>query len=96
MIDDGETDWKLLGIDVNDPAADKLNGLIDPSNSCIIILDVEDIEKYMKGYLAVPPIFLRSLLNVCRLLLSGSVSTRFLLESRKTNLRSTPSLAARS
>ena len=26
MIDDGETDWKLLGIDVNDPRAETLNG----------------------------------------------------------------------
>ena len=39
MIDDGETDWKLLGIDVNDPRAETLN-------------DVADIEKVMRGYLA--------------------------------------------
>ncbi|EDQ88733.1 uncharacterized protein MONBRDRAFT_37328 [Monosiga brevicollis MX1] len=39
MIDDGETDWKVLGIDINDPEADKLK-------------DVEDIEKVMGGYLA--------------------------------------------
>jgi inorganic pyrophosphatase len=39
MIDDGETDWKVLGIDIRDPMAEKLN-------------DVEDIEKVMKGYLA--------------------------------------------
>ena len=26
MIDEGETDWKLLGIDINDPLASKLNG----------------------------------------------------------------------
>jgi len=39
MIDEGETDWKLIGIDVNDPLASKLN-------------DVEDIDRFMPGYLA--------------------------------------------
>ncbi|XP_033743382.1 inorganic pyrophosphatase-like [Pecten maximus] len=38
MIDEGETDWKILAIDVNDPLAEKLN-------------DVEDIEKEMPGFL---------------------------------------------
>ena len=37
MIDDGETDWKILGIDVNDPNADKLNGTRGgrPLGSCL-------------------------------------------------------------
>jgi inorganic pyrophosphatase len=39
MIDDGETDWKLLGIDINDPMADKLN-------------DIVDLEEHMRGYLS--------------------------------------------
>lgn len=26
LIDEGETDWKLLAIDVNDPVASKMNG----------------------------------------------------------------------
>ena len=39
MIDEGETDWKLLAIDVNDPLAEKLN-------------DVADIEKEMPGFIA--------------------------------------------
>ncbi len=38
MIDEGETDWKILAIDVNDPLAEKLN-------------DVSDIEKEMPGFL---------------------------------------------
>ncbi|XP_068706516.1 uncharacterized protein [Montipora foliosa] len=38
LIDEGETDWKILCIDVNDPLAKDLN-------------DVEDIEKYMPGLL---------------------------------------------
>lgn len=38
LIDEGETDWKILAIDVTDPLADQLN-------------DVEDIEKLMPGFL---------------------------------------------
>nr|QBH74121.1 inorganic pyrophosphatase [Isotomurus palustris] len=38
LIDEGETDWKLLAIDITDPMADKLN-------------DIGDIEKLMPGYL---------------------------------------------
>jgi inorganic pyrophosphatase len=39
MIDEGETDWKVIGIDVNDPNASKIN-------------DVDDIDKVMPGQLA--------------------------------------------
>merc|ERR1712001_755918 len=39
MIDEGETDWKLIGIDITDPMADKIN-------------DVKDIEEHMPGLLA--------------------------------------------
>jgi len=39
LIDEGETDWKLIAIAVNDPLADKLN-------------DINDVEKYMPGFLA--------------------------------------------
>lgn len=38
LVDEGETDWKLLAIDVNDPLAKELN-------------DVGDIEKHMPGLL---------------------------------------------
>lgn len=38
MIDEGETDWKIVCIDVNDPIAAKLN-------------DAEDIEKHLPGKL---------------------------------------------
>jgi len=38
MIDEGETDWKVLCIDVNDPVASQLN-------------DVDDIEKVLPGKL---------------------------------------------
>ena len=39
MIDEGETDWKMLAIDVTDELAPKLN-------------DIEDIETHMPGFLA--------------------------------------------
>lgn len=28
LLDEGETDWKIIAIDVNDPLAGKLNGFI--------------------------------------------------------------------
>merc|ERR1711963_185976 len=39
MIDEGETDWKILAIDVNDELAPKLN-------------DIEDVETHMPGFIA--------------------------------------------
>ncbi|KAJ2959665.1 hypothetical protein NQZ79_g4900 [Umbelopsis isabellina] len=36
LLDEGETDWKVLVIDVNDPLAPKLN-------------DIEDVEKHLPG-----------------------------------------------
>ena len=38
MIDDGEADWKMIVIDVNDPLAAELNNL-------------EDVEQVMPGFL---------------------------------------------
>lgn len=38
LIDEGETDWKIIAIDIKDPLAEKLN-------------DIEDIEKHMPGLL---------------------------------------------
>jgi inorganic pyrophosphatase len=38
LIDEGETDWKIIAIDVNDPLAEKLN-------------DIDDVEKEKPGYL---------------------------------------------
>ncbi|XP_032681538.1 inorganic pyrophosphatase isoform X2 [Odontomachus brunneus] len=38
LIDEGETDWKIIVIDINDPLADQMN-------------DVSDIEKYCPGLL---------------------------------------------
>ncbi|KAI9313246.1 inorganic pyrophosphatase [Dichotomocladium elegans] len=39
LLDEGETDWKLLAIDVRDPLASKLN-------------DIEDVEKHLPGLIA--------------------------------------------
>ncbi|CAD6586372.1 MAG: Inorganic pyrophosphatase [Cyphobasidiales sp. Tagirdzhanova-0007] len=36
LLDEGETDWKILAIDVNDPLAGKLN-------------DIEDVERHLPG-----------------------------------------------
>lgn len=38
LIDEGETDWKIIAIDVNDPLANSLN-------------DIEDVEKEMPGFI---------------------------------------------
>jgi len=38
LVDEGETDWKLITISVNDPLAERLN-------------DIQDIEQYMPGFL---------------------------------------------
>lgn len=38
LIDEGETDWKVIAIDINDPLADKLN-------------DVTDVDKFYPGLL---------------------------------------------
>lgn len=38
MIDEGETDWKVIAIDINDPLAPTLN-------------DIEDVEKHLPGLL---------------------------------------------
>uniref|UniRef100_A0A8C6BC97 inorganic diphosphatase n=1 Tax=Monodon monoceros TaxID=40151 RepID=A0A8C6BC97_MONMO len=38
LIDQGETDWKLIAINVNDPEASKFH-------------DIEDVKKYKPGYL---------------------------------------------
>jgi len=34
MLDDGETDWKVIAIDINDPLAEKLNDAADLEKFC--------------------------------------------------------------
>lgn len=38
LLDEGETDWKIIVIDVNDPLAPRLN-------------DIEDVERHLPGLL---------------------------------------------
>lgn len=38
MIDEGEADWKIVSIDINDPMAKNLN-------------DISDVDKFMPGFL---------------------------------------------
>lgn len=38
LLDEGETDWKVIAIDINDPLASKLN-------------DIDDVEKHLPGLL---------------------------------------------
>ena len=47
MIDEGETDWKVMAIDVNDPLAENLN-------------DIQDVDKIMPGFLKVNTSTLKS------------------------------------
>jgi inorganic pyrophosphatase len=77
LIDEGETDWKILAIDVTDPLATQMNG-------------IQDIEKHMPGFLKVISgfVFASSVCCEYRLQCSGSGCTRFLLESHPTHLPS--------
>ncbi|KAG0343896.1 Inorganic pyrophosphatase [Podila humilis] len=38
LLDEGETDWKVIVIDINDPLANKLN-------------DIEDVERHLPGFI---------------------------------------------
>ncbi|KAG0048741.1 Inorganic pyrophosphatase [Gryganskiella cystojenkinii] len=38
LLDEGETDWKVIVIDINDPLASKLN-------------DIEDVERHLPGFI---------------------------------------------
>lgn len=40
LIDEGETDWKVIAINIHDPLAEKLN-------------DIDDVEKYMPGFMQI-------------------------------------------
>lgn len=48
LIDDGELDWKVIAIDVNDPLADKLNDIEDVKAQCPGLL--ESTFRWFKDY----------------------------------------------
>jgi hypothetical protein len=105
LIDEGETDWKLIAIDVNDPLATKLN-------------DIEDVERHLPGLLRATNEFWRiykvccsfetvhhvpsqfvvhwCVCCVCSVVLRcGSVDGRFLMENKKIRLPSAESAKIR-
>ena len=90
----GETDWKILAIDVTDPLATQMNGkhllLVRVENYYIFVSGIQDIEKNMPGFLKVISgfVFASSVCCEYRLQCSGSGCTRFLLESHPTHLPS--------
>jgi len=45
LLDEGETDWKVIVIDVNDPLAPKLNG-----KYIFIIIIIKKKGKFLKSY----------------------------------------------
>lgn len=57
MIDEGETDWKVVVIDTKDPMAIKLNGILflrfDLNRFCLstIYIDIDDVKKHYPGLL---------------------------------------------
>eukprot|EP01133_Synstelium_polycarpum_P000424 gene424-503_t len=48
MIDDGETDWKILCIDVTDPLADQINSIADLKN--VIPGKIEEVYTFLRDY----------------------------------------------
>jgi Inorganic pyrophosphatase len=72
LLDEGETDWKLIAIDINDPLAPKLN-------------DIEDVERHLPGLLRATNEFWR-IYKVVSLYLGGRVDCRFLMANRRIRL----------
>jgi inorganic pyrophosphatase len=50
LLDEGETDWKVIAIDVNDPLAAKMN-------------DIQDVETYLPGLLRATNEWFRCMLD---------------------------------
>jgi len=48
MIDAGETDWKILAIDVNDPKADKINSIEDARRE--FPTEIDDVYEFFENY----------------------------------------------
>ncbi|CAK4655169.1 unnamed protein product [Aphanomyces euteiches] len=46
MIDDGETDWKVIAIALDDPMAKKLNGAFNLAGLSYVFIDIEDLLLY--------------------------------------------------
>lgn len=51
LLDEGETDWKVIVVDVNDPLADRLN-------------DIEDVERHLPGLIRATNEWFRRVISV--------------------------------
>lgn len=85
LIDEGETDWKIIAIDIKDPVASKVN-------------DISDVDQYFPGLLrATVEWFKVSAKDLVSIQLTSELInfswfrfTKFLMASRRTSL---PSMA---
>ena len=70
LLDEGETDWKVIVVDVNDPLASKLN-------------DIEDVERHLPGLIRATNEWFRiyKVRRISFLMLHGCWSARADLES---------------
>ncbi len=77
LLDEGETDWKVIVVDVQDPLAGKLN-------------DIEDVERHLPGLIRATNEWFRYVTRAPRVLNSNkrTGSTRFPTGSPRTPLRS--------
>ena len=80
LLDEGETDWKVIVVDVHDPLASKLN-------------DIEDVERHLPGLIRATNEWFRSVLFLHKknseLFMCFFIgSTRSPMASRKTSLPS--------
>ena len=84
LLDEGETDWKIIAIDINDPLASKLN-------------DIEDVERHLPGLLRATNEFWRIykvILPTFSVL--AVVDWRFLMENKRIRLPLVESVRIRS
>jgi hypothetical protein len=75
LLDEGETDWKIIAIDVNDPLAAKLN-------------DIEDVERHLPGLLRATNEFWRIYKVIFPLILGCVLTGRFRMENKRIRSRS--------
>lgn len=78
LLDEGETDWKVIVVDVTDPLASKLN-------------DIEDVERHLPGLIRATNEWFRLVLTIIsssrlavKLTSFLAGSTRFLMANPRT------------
>lgn len=83
LLDEGETDWKIIAIDINDPLASKLN-------------DIEDVERHLPGLLRATNEFWRIYKVITIPIFAVVADGRFRMENRRIRLRLVGSVRIRS